>query len=244
MTAKVSKVRKAVLTMKQIQLRCDWKVGPFFKPLSPEALRDFESLESRSFHGANVTLFAEQQTSSRVLVLLEGEVRLSMNSSEGKRLILGVARPGEILGLSSAFSGCPYEVTAETLFPCQIASLHRGDFLAFLKHNPVAYDTVALGLSLDYKRACERLRTLGLGCTSHAKLARLLLEWCAVGKESGQGPHFTVPLTHREIGECIGVSRETVSRTLKEFKRKRLVDFHGSTCVVSDHRGLESCCLT
>ena len=59
------------------------------------------------------------------------------------------------------------------------------------------------------------------------KLARLLLEWSQNGKTTEAGTHFRFPLTHCEIGEFIGASRETVTRTLSVFKSRHLVDFHG-----------------
>ena len=113
------------------------------------------------------------------MFLLEGRVKLSINSIDGRRLILGIAGPGEILGITSAISGCPYEITAEARFPCRIAALNRQSFLDFLLRYPLACQNVARQLSLQYKRACEQLRIVGLTSPAPAKLARLLLDWCA-----------------------------------------------------------------
>jgi CRP/FNR family cyclic AMP-dependent transcriptional regulator len=216
------------------------RTGGFFKSLSAESLSDFQSLELISSHGPAKTLFSEKQMPSSILVLLEGEVKLSINSSDGKRLILRIAQPGEILGLTAALSGSPYEMTAETLHPCKIASLRRQDFLAFLIRNPGAYQSVVSELSVDYNRACEQLRTVGLSPSAPAKLARLLLEWCAGGQQTESGMRLKLSLTHEEIGECIGASRETVTRTLSDFKHRRLVDLHGSTLMIPNRLALET----
>ncbi len=82
---------------------------------------DFESLASFDSYSAGSMLFAEEQASEEVFILLQGEVKLSVTSSDGKRFILRIAQPGEILGLASAFSGNASEMTAETLYPCDIA---------------------------------------------------------------------------------------------------------------------------
>jgi CRP/FNR family cyclic AMP-dependent transcriptional regulator len=83
------------------------RVGEFFRSLPPEALSDFKSLEYSAYHSGNTILFLEGETSTRILVLLEGKVKLSLNSIDGKRLILRIAQPGEILALNSALSGWP-----------------------------------------------------------------------------------------------------------------------------------------
>ena len=82
------------------------RTGEFFQKLSPEALADLTP--KRSSLGripVGEVLFNEKQNSTGVFLIREGMVRLSMNSSDGKRLSLRVARAGEILGLTSALSG-------------------------------------------------------------------------------------------------------------------------------------------
>ena len=103
-------------------------------------------------------------------------MRLSINSIKGKRLIVGIAVPGEILGVTSAISGCPYEITAEALYPCTLASMPRQSFLDFLLRYPAAFQNVARELCLDSTRIREQLRTVGLALSAPAKLARLLMD--------------------------------------------------------------------
>jgi CRP/FNR family transcriptional regulator len=105
-----------------------------------------------------------------------------MNSIEGRRLILGVAAPGDILGLAAVVSGLPYEITAEARFPCRIASFPRRSFLDFLCSYPVAWQNVGCQMGFDHNRACEQLRLLGFQLTAPTKLALLLLEWCGEGQ--------------------------------------------------------------
>jgi CRP/FNR family transcriptional regulator len=202
-------------------------------------MSELESLGTQFCCEGATVLFAEEEQPCSILFLFEGRVKLSLNSIEGRRLILGFAGPGEILGLTSAISGCPYEITAEAQFPCRIMSLERQSFLDFLEHHPVACQNVARQLSLDYKRTCEQLRTLGLSSSAPAKLARLLLEWSAAGQQTARGTRIQCPLTHEEIGEYIGISRETVTRTLHDFKNREMVEQRGSTLVVLSVRALE-----
>ena len=178
-----------------------------------------------SSYPAGMILFSEKDPAPGIYIVLEGEVKLSMNSSDGRRLILRIAKKGEILGLASALSGKPCEMTAETLYPAKIAPVGRRDFLNFLGRHPEVYQTVTEELSRDYTMACEQLRTVGLSSSAPEKLARLLLDWSENGKTTDGGTHFRFPLTHGEIGEFIGASRETVTRTLSVFKSRHLVAF-------------------
>jgi CRP/FNR family transcriptional regulator, cyclic AMP receptor protein len=216
------------------------RTGEFFKKLSPSALRDLESMEFPTSYQPGVLLFSEKTASSGLFIILSGEVKLSINSSDGKRLILSIAKAGEILGLSSALSGLPSEMTAEVLYPAKIAVIERTQFLNFLTRHPEVYQTVTQELSLQYKVACEQLRTVALSSTAPEKLARLLLDWSESGQKTENGTRFRFSLTHEEIGEFIGASRETVTRTLSTFKSRHLVAFNGSTLTIPSRIALES----
>jgi CRP/FNR family cyclic AMP-dependent transcriptional regulator len=201
--------------------------------LTPAALQDFLSMQFPSSYAANVVMFSEKDPVKGIFIVIEGEVKVSINSSEGRRLSLSIARKGEILGLASTLSGSPYDVTAETLYPAKVAHIGRRDFLNFLARHPEAYQTVIEELSRNVSKACDQLRTVGLSATAPEKLARLLLEWSNGGQatECG-GARFRFSMTHEEIGEFIGASRETVTRTLSTFKTRRLVAFQGSMLTI------------
>jgi len=212
----------------------------FSEKLSLEDRIEFESIRSFSDYPAEATLFVEQQVLDNVLFLMTGQVKLSLNSRAGKRIILGVACPGETLGLASAFSKSTYDVTAETVAPCTIASIATGDFLGFLIRHPSVYINVVRELCLEYARACGQVRRLGLSVTASAKLVRFLLEQCAVTPPTQRGSRLFCALTHTEIGECLGISRETVTRLLSDFRSRELLESRGSTWIISDRRALEA----
>jgi CRP/FNR family cyclic AMP-dependent transcriptional regulator len=204
------------------------------------APKDFDGMKFSSSYPKGALLFLEKQTPRGIYILCEGELKLSVSSSQGKTLILRIARPGEVLGLMSVLSGTPHELTAETLRPCQVAFIRREDFLRFLAKNPQTYQAIVSQLGAQYQTACEQLRTVGLSSSAPEKLAKLLLNFSAGGQETKEGTRIKLPLTHEEIAEFIGTTRETVTRTLSEFKAKHLVQVHGSTLMIQDRSGLEN----
>jgi CRP/FNR family transcriptional regulator, cyclic AMP receptor protein len=219
---------------------CQMKHSGFFCEMTPQALKDFDAIKSSSAYPEGALLFLEKQDSRGVFMLCQGEVKLTISSSEGKTLILRIAKAGEILGLMAVLSGVGYEMTAETLHPCQIAYVRREDFLRFIAQHPEVYQGIIKQLSSNYHRACEQLRTVGLLASAPERLAKLLLEWSADGEETRQGKRITLPLTHEEIAECIGSCRETVTRTLSDFKNRNVVKLKGSSLFISNRAALES----
>jgi CRP/FNR family cyclic AMP-dependent transcriptional regulator len=215
------------------------RAGDFYRRLSPAAFKDLTSMEIPLSYAANVVLFAEKQPTKGVFVVLDGEVRLSMNSSDGRRLSLRIARKGEILGLSSALSGRPYEFTAETLYPAKIAPISRKELMKFVSRHPDIYPALIEELSRHVTLACDQLRTVALSASAPEKLARLLLDWSDdQSKESGGRVRFS--MTHEEIGEFIGASRETVTRTLSNFRTRQLVACQGSMLTINSRTALAS----
>jgi len=151
-----------------------------------------------------------------------------------------VAHPGEILGLSEAMLGSPYEFTAETLYPCKIALIRREDLLRFLTQYPQAYRCIAEELTSQFHAACEQLRTVGLSSSVPSRLAKLILVWGSNGQQIKQRARISLPLTHEQIAEFIGTTRETVSRTLGDFKDRNLVTRQGSMLTIPSMAALEN----
>lgn len=171
-------------------------------------------------------------------------MKLSANSADGKSLILRIADPGEVVGLPGTISGKPYEVTAEVLEPIQVNFIPKDVFLKFLLENGEAALRVAEILSDIYHATYQQVRYLGLSGSAAEKLARFVLDHAAEHGKT-QGPNDSplrapLTLTHAEIAEMIGSSRETVTRLFSDFKRKRLLEVHGSTLVITNKAGLEN----
>ena len=219
---------------------CKLKAASFFCQLPPAAVKDFDAIKSTATYPKGAFLFMEKQDAQGAYILCEGEVKLSISSSEGKTLIMRVAKSGEILGLMAALSGGSYEVTAETIRPCQVAFVRREDFQRFVAKHPEASQGVAKQMTMQYQAACEQLRTVGLSASAQEKLARLLLTWSAGIQQTKEGTRIKVPLTHEEIAEFIGTTRETVTRTLSDFKVRHLIAIQGSTMMIPNRAALES----
>ncbi len=212
-----------------------------FCDLPASALSAFEAIKYATAYPKGAVLFVEGQAPRGIFVLCKGRVKLSICSTDGKTLILKIAEPGEVLGLSATVSGKTYELTAETIDPCQVNFVKREDFLRFLKEHADACFRVAEQLSDKYNTACREIRSLGLSHSAAEKLAKLLLEWSARSGESNKSePRVRLALTHEEIAQMIGTSRETVTRLFAELKKRQIVLSRGATLVVKNKAALRA----
>jgi len=221
-------------------LSCPHREDRLFCDLPPTAVQGLASITSPASYPKGATLFVEGQSPRGVFVLCSGRIKLSTSSADGKSLIVRIAEPGEVLGLPATVTGKPYELTAEVIEPAQANFIARQDFLAFLREHGEAALRVAQQLGETYHSAIAEMRTIGLSHSVGEKLARFLLDLSA-GHDKGKGEvRITLTLTHEEIAQMIGASRETVTRLFGEFKKKQFLQVKGSTLIIKDKAGLAS----
>ena len=218
---------------------CKLRQTGYFCDLPKSSLEELERVKYASAYPQGAVLFVEGQAPRGVYMICSGRVKLSTTSRDGKTLILRIAQPGEVLGLHATVSGRPYELTGETLQPCQLDFIRRDDFLRLLQHHADACLNAAQHLSQNCQSAYEMIRSLGLSHSVAEKLARLFLEWASDGETTKEGIRIKIALTHEEIAQLIGTSRETVTRVLSEFRQKKLAQLRGSTLMILDKPALE-----
>ena len=212
-----------------------------FCGLSPDALKTFEALKFATAYPRGAVLFVEGQKSRGIFVLCKGRVKLTLCSNTGKTLIMKLAEPGEVLGLSAAISGKPYEVMAETVEPCQVNFIRREDLFVFLRQHSEAGLRVAEQLSNKYSSACREIRALSLSHSTGEKMAKLLLEWSARNGEPGKaGSRLRLTLTHEELGQMIGTTRETVTRLFTEWKKQQIIQCTGPVVQIRNMTALKA----
>jgi CRP/FNR family transcriptional regulator, cyclic AMP receptor protein len=226
-------------------LTCKIRAERLFCDLPTAALQAFESIEYVTAYPKGAVLFVECEAPRGIFVLRKGRVKLSICASDGRILILKIAEPGEVLGLSASVSGKAYQLTAETVDFCHLNFVKREDFMNFLKDHSEACFRVAEQLSEKYNVACHEVRSLGLSHSAAEKLARLLMEWSTLnGEGQKREPTVKLLLTHEEIAQMIGTSRETVTRLFADLKKRQILQTTGSTVVIRNKAALRSLAAT
>src|SRR5579864_8511853 len=222
-------------------ISCKIKREECFCNLSAPALKTFNAISHQTAYPPDATLFVEGQSPRGVFLLCSGKVKLSTSSRDGKVLILKMAIPGEMLGLSAVIAGTEYELTAETAMPCQVNFVAREPFLEMLARHGEAGLRSAQALSREFQSAYRDIHDLILARSSAGKLAKLLLSWTpSSANNNTKEIRVSSGLTHEEMAQMIGASRETVTRLLSDLRKKQLIRLEGSTLVIRNRMALEA----
>jgi CRP/FNR family transcriptional regulator, cyclic AMP receptor protein len=212
--------------------------GPCESPLSEVPGLDKVKISKGYPRGS--LIFVEGQLPRGVYVLCEGRAKVSISSAEGKTLVLRIAYPGDLLGISSALTGRPYGATVETLVPSRIDFIARRELLQLLDRDKKASLGVAQILSRKLSGVVDHTRMLVLSRSASEKLARLLVRWCdESGIRTAHGIRINLGLTHEEMAQMICASRETVTRLLADLKRKQIVSLADNAILVRNRQALE-----
>ncbi|MFZ0860727.1 MAG: Crp/Fnr family transcriptional regulator [Candidatus Sulfotelmatobacter sp.] len=210
-----------------------------FCNLSVQALRRLNEIKAAAVYPKGAMLFMEGQQPRGVFVLCAGQAKLSTSCFGGTTIITKVSESGNVLGLNAVVSNRPYEVTAEMTEPGQANFIARDSLLQFQKDHGEVRVRVVEQLSRNCYAAHEEIRILGLATSPSQKFAMLLLSWWAKSAQNNRTARVKFTLTHEEIAEILGTTRETVSRLFSKFKKKKLLQLKGSILVIRNRRVLE-----
>lgn len=173
-------------------------------------------------------LFSEGDSPKGLHILDSGRVKLFGSTSRGKTFIMKIARAGELLGLNAVLLGKPYLVSAEAIEPSRVSHVARNDFLEFLRKSPDASRQVIQQLSANYYESQRELRTLNLSSSIREKFARLLVSWIEDSEGgSDDAIWINMDLTHEQMGQMLGASRETISRVIAALSRLGVIKIKG-----------------
>jgi CRP/FNR family transcriptional regulator len=184
-------------------------------------------------HPRGKVLFVEGESARGVFILRTGRATISISSSEGRVVILGIAQAGDVLGLNSALRHASYNTTVKTVEPCRTEFIPRRELIDLMERSQPTAQAIAQLLGREVAELTDRARLLLLPQTANARLAQLLLEW------SEDGPTITKSFTHEEIAHMISCSRETVTRLLAGLNRRRIIRVTSDSILISDRAALQ-----
>ena len=186
-------------------------------------------------------IFLTGDPGTSVFFVNGGRVKISRVTRDGKELTLAYRGPGEIFGELCLVDGGPREEMAEAMENALVTEVPREEFLTLMEAGASIGSRLALIM-------CQRRRELESKMEDlvfkdvNAKLAELLLN---LGRDygvdaQGRGTLLAVKITHQEMANLIGSTRETVSLTLSQFKRSSYITTEGRKIILTDHDGLRS----
>jgi CRP/FNR family transcriptional regulator, cyclic AMP receptor protein len=220
-------------------VRCTLRTSDDFCHLPPDPLHLLSGMAHLTLYPPYATLLREGQIPQGVYIVCSGRAKLSVETRDGKTVILKIAESREVLGLSAVVTARPASVTVTTLDLCQINFMERENFMRLLESDSRIALTCATLLAREVATTFDDVYDLLLARSSTEKLVRLLLSWVAAERHN-RDLRVPAQFTHEEIAQMIGSSRETVTRLLSEMRRKELIRIEGSTLVIPNRVALQA----
>jgi CRP/FNR family transcriptional regulator, cyclic AMP receptor protein len=213
---------------------------PILAELGPEVLaRLSERIQLREVRRREV-VYLPGDPGNSMFIVNGGRIKISKVTRDGKALTLNYVGPSEVFGETCLIEGGPREEMAEAMENSMITELERADVERLLQaHAQLGYHMTRI-LAQRRRELENKLETLVFRDVT-SKLAELLLSLAEeYGVEDSRGTMVALKITHQELANLIGSTRETVSLTLSTFKRKNLICTDGRKVIISDAESLRA----
>jgi CRP/FNR family cyclic AMP-dependent transcriptional regulator len=188
---------------------------------------------------AGETIFLMGDPGDNMMAVLEGDVRISVPSPDGKALVLAMIRAGEFFGEIALLDGKERTTDATAISTCRLAILNRRDVLSFLEVHPNAWPPIVDVL-------CERLRRTTVQIAEVAlleipvRLAKAILRIARGG--SGLATvdvKSEINLSQRELGNIVGATRESVNKCFGEWQREGIIRIESTVIRIINRPALQ-----
>ena len=200
-----------------------------FANLDPVQLQALSKAAGVRHFKAGETILRESEPGDQFFVIARGEVKVFVDSPDGREVVLTHLQAGEFFGEMALFDGETRSASVTALADSELVVLSRDDFLAALAADFALTRRILQILSARLRRSNEVIESLALQDVG-GRLARYLVRLAdASGQQPVDGYYAVHRPTHQEIANSIGATRETVTRMLKQFEDRKLIRIKGST---------------
>jgi CRP-like cAMP-binding protein len=228
--------------MQQDEKRALWYLRkiPLLSDVSSEtAQKLLKTMELREIRRRQV-VYLPGDPGDAVYFVNGGRLKVSKVTRDGKELTLAYRVPGEIFGELCLIEGGPREEMAEAMENALISVVDRVLFEQILNKEGVIGTRLVKVIAQRRREVENKIEQL-IFKDVNAKLAELLLRLGdEYGIEDSRGVLVALKITHQEMANLIGSTRETVSLTLSQFKRKGLILTDGRKVILADRDGLRA----
>lgn len=206
---------------------------PLFASLEPAEVARFAEVTREKVFPKGAVILQENDPGDALFVVRSGRVKVVLIGEDGREVILSVLGVGEHFGELSLIDAQPRSAHVFAMEESAMLILHRDDFRRRVEGNPTVAWAMLTELSRRLRRADEKIGGLVL-LDVPGRIARLLVDMAV---ESG-GPAIERQLTHQTIAQMIGASRETVSRTMKDFEEAGWITVEKRRIALADEPAL------
>ena len=202
------------------------------KPLKWKELASFFGKEKKLNLKKGTPVYAEGYHGNFIFYLIKGLVKVYKYNEDGKEFITRIYKPGDYFGFTSSLGDRPYYENAETITPASLLKIPTHDFIEILKANPQIATHFIDGLALDLEKIKEHLVHLAYDSV-RKKTANILIR---LNRDIGGEEGFEI--SRSDLAALIGIAKETLIRTLKEFKDEGIIRTSRKNISITDQEKL------
>jgi CRP/FNR family transcriptional regulator/CRP/FNR family cyclic AMP-dependent transcriptional regulator len=196
---------------------------PLFAELEEDELEQLSSVVREHHYRKNVTIFHIDDPGNAMFVIKNGLVKVTIEDEAGREMIIRMLYSTDFFGDMALVDGLPRSATVTTQESSDVLIIHRDQFLHIAHQYPKILLNMAGVLSRRLRASDELIRSLAF-FDVYGKVARVLLSLAMdKGRTTDEGMVIDLRLTQQELAELAGMSRETMTRTLRAFQRAGVV---------------------
>jgi CRP/FNR family transcriptional regulator, cyclic AMP receptor protein len=207
---------------------------PLFLSLSETIRRDLDSKLIVNEHCASSVLYRQGEKPEGLYILFSGRVKITSLVSGERTALLKIAEPSEILGMAAMFASRSHIATAQIMSNSRVGLLRHEEILSAMRRHPDFAAAIVRFLASECIETNRETLFLRVPCSSSQRVAAALLRIADENRCSASPNALSIAYTHAELGQLIGASRETVTRIVKTFQRKGIVETKKSAITVAD----------
>jgi len=192
---------------------------PLFSSFSDEELRQIVNKVGVKRYRKNEVILLEEDTNEYMYIILNGKVKVIQTTEDGKEILLAMHHSGEFFGEMSLLDGKTSPATVTAADDSTIAIVSKKEFHSLLKTQKKVIDNLLLILCSRLRESWEKIQLLNLKNASHRIKILFIMLSDKYGQKSPEGVTLTIKLTHQEIAEMTGMTRETVTRVIDKWQR-------------------------
>jgi CRP/FNR family cyclic AMP-dependent transcriptional regulator len=211
-----------------------------FSELNDCDLQEIGKVAVRQIFKKDNMILVEEEVGSTMFIILDGRVKISRISEEGREVILSILSEGDFFGEMSILNGQTRSANVVTLEDSEILVIHREDFLHLLHNYPQIAINLLKELAHRLRRSDSQIKSLSLQ-NATGKVASTLLR---IADDSGKIHMGKVEIPRlppqQDLANMAGTSRETISRVLKALEKRGYIKKHGSRLIILNYEMFRS----
>jgi CRP/FNR family transcriptional regulator, cyclic AMP receptor protein len=204
------------------------KYVPIFSELEDITIDQIAKIGIRKEFKKDSVVMFEHETGSALFVIVEGKVKISRVSDDGREVILTILNESDFFGEMAIIDGLSRSANVTAMEDSELFIIQRNDFIALLQTHPEISISLLKELTSRMRAADLKIKSLSLK-DAEGKVATVILQLADdIGKiKNGTVEIEKLPLQH-DLANMAGTSRETISRTLHSLVKKELIELKGS----------------